>query len=125
VTAGGLDHPGALELDLPGAEVVAEQANTVAEEHGDDVELQLVEEPRLEVLLRDVRAAAHRDVLVARSRPGLLERGFDAVDIRVDRRQPLVRRPTPSGKAEGRGVALPLSAHLGSPRVTFSPADST
>src|SRR3954454_19591502 len=56
-----LDHPCALELARRRSEMVLEEAHAVAQKHGHDVQLQLVEQPRLEVLLRDVRAAAHRE----------------------------------------------------------------
>ena len=74
----GFDHPRAEPARL-GSEEVLEQPDAVAEEHGDEVDLKLVEQPGLEVLLGDARAAADRDVLVARGRLGLLERGLDAV----------------------------------------------
>src|SRR5439155_7130283 len=74
---GGLDHPGALQFALI-AEVL-EQPHSVAQEHGDEVDLQFVEEAGLQVLLSDMRAAGHPDVLLAGCRFGLLERGLDAV----------------------------------------------
>jgi hypothetical protein len=42
---GGLDHPGSFQLDLPNA-VMVEQSDSVAEEHGYEVNLYLVEKPR-------------------------------------------------------------------------------
>src|SRR5438874_8453329 len=85
----GLDHPGAVERAPLGSEMVLEQPDAVAEEHGGDVDLKLVEQPRLEVLLSDGRATANRDVLVTRCRPRLLERGFDAVGDEGERRSSL------------------------------------
>jgi hypothetical protein len=43
----------------------------------DDVEVELVEHPGCEVLLHRARAARDRQVLVARGRPGVIERGLD------------------------------------------------
>src|SRR4051812_29199865 len=76
--AWGLDHPGAFQLPMIGAEDL-EHPHPVAQEHGYEVDLQLVEQPSLEVLLGDARAAAHRDVLVAGCLLRLLERRLDAV----------------------------------------------
>src|SRR6266545_2081818 len=73
-----LDHPRRLELGRVGAELV-EEPDAAAQEHGDEVDLQLVEQPGLQVLLRDVGATRERDVLVPGGRASLLERGFDAV----------------------------------------------
>jgi hypothetical protein len=72
--------------------MVLEQPDAAAEEHGGDMDLNLVEQPGLEVLLSDVRATGHRDVLVARGRPRLLERGFDAVADEGERRSSLLGR---------------------------------
>ena len=54
--------------------MVLEQPHAVTEQQRDKVDLKLVEEPGLEVLLDDVRAAGHDHVLVRGSGPGLLER---------------------------------------------------
>jgi hypothetical protein len=43
--AGGLDHPGRLQLDLPAARAL-EQADAAAEQQGRDVDLDLVEQAR-------------------------------------------------------------------------------
>jgi hypothetical protein len=75
---GGLHHPGDLELGPPGAEVL-EQPHAAAQEQGDHVYLELVEQPGPEVLLGDVRAAAHLHVPVAGRILGLLERRLDAL----------------------------------------------
>jgi hypothetical protein len=72
---GGRDHPCRFELHRVGPEPV-EEADAVAQKRGDQVDLQLVEQSRLQVLLNDARAAGERDVLVAGGCPSLLERGF-------------------------------------------------
>src|SRR5687767_8423807 len=74
----GLDHSRALELDLRRAYAV-EQASSVAEQHGRDVNLQFVDQSSAQELLDRVRAAGDRDVLVAGGCPGLLEGALDAV----------------------------------------------
>jgi len=51
-----LDRPDLLELDLGAAEVV-EEASSAAEQHRDDVELELVQKPRRQVLVDDLSAA--------------------------------------------------------------------
>jgi hypothetical protein len=85
---GRLDHPRRLELDRP-LETV-EEADAVAQEHRNDVQLKLVEQPRPQVLLGDARAARERDVLVAGGRPGLVERGLDALRDERERRASLL-----------------------------------
>jgi hypothetical protein len=42
-----------------------EQADTFAKEHEKAVDLDVVKQPGFYVLLRDVRAARHRDILLA------------------------------------------------------------
>jgi hypothetical protein len=54
--AGRLDGPDLLELHLRVPEVV-EEASTVPEHHGNDVELKFVQQSRCQVLLRNVGAA--------------------------------------------------------------------
>jgi hypothetical protein len=44
---------------------ILEEPDTAAEDHGDEVDLPLVEQPSLQVLPDDVRAAPDADVLVA------------------------------------------------------------
>jgi hypothetical protein len=68
--AGGLDHPGRLQLDLPAARVL-EQADAAAEEQGRDVDLDLVEQARPQALLRDARASGNADILAPGGRPRL------------------------------------------------------
>src|SRR5215211_7303014 len=79
-----LDHPRALQVDRPGAEVV-EQADAAAEQDGYQVDVDLVEESRPDALLHDARGA-HADVLVAGDRFRLLEGAFQAVGDEGERR---------------------------------------
>src|SRR4051812_25850549 len=77
-----LDGPYLLELDIAAAEVV-EQARATTEQHGHDVQLELVEEPGGQVLVDDLGAAPEHDVLTVRGLFGLLERPLDAVGDEV------------------------------------------
>jgi hypothetical protein len=54
--AGRLDGPNLHELDL-GAREVVEEASAAPKEHRDDVQLEVVQEPRRQVLVDDLRAA--------------------------------------------------------------------
>jgi nucleotide-binding universal stress UspA family protein len=72
-----LDYSRALQVDRPAAEVV-EQADAAAEQHGYQVDVDLVEESRSDALLHDA-GGAHADVLVAGDRFGLLEGAFESV----------------------------------------------
>jgi hypothetical protein len=72
-----LDHPRALQVNRPGAEVV-EQADAASEQDGHQVDVDLVQEPRPEALLHDA-GGAHAHVLIAGNRFGLLEGAFQAV----------------------------------------------
>ena len=63
-----------------------EEADTAPEEHGSDMHLQLVEEPGSQTLLNDARSTCDRDVLPARGRLRLLERGLNAVRDEDERR---------------------------------------
>ena len=56
---GRLDRPDLLKLDL-GAPEVVEEASAVPEQHRNDVELELVQEARRQVLLNDLGAAQSR-----------------------------------------------------------------
>jgi hypothetical protein len=69
-----LDDPDDLQRGLRRAGIV-EQAGAGTQEHGCEVDLQLVDQPGLEVLLHDAGATAHEDVLVFGGRPSLFERG--------------------------------------------------
>ncbi len=68
-----LDHPGALQLDRLGAEVV-EQPDAVTQQDGHQVDVYLVEDSRSDALLHEARAH-HADVLVACDRFRLLYSG--------------------------------------------------
>jgi hypothetical protein len=82
--AGRLDGPDLLKLHLRVPEVV-EEANTVAEQHWNNVELKLVEQSRCEVLLNNVAAAPKHDVFAAGGLLCLFERGLDSVGDEVER----------------------------------------
>ena len=58
-----LDHPGALQLDQLGAQVV-EQPDATPEQDGHHVDVYLVEDSRSDALLHEARAD-HADVLIA------------------------------------------------------------
>jgi hypothetical protein len=62
---GGRQHLGALDLELGEVRQALQQPGALPQEHRDDVELELVDQARPQVLLRDVRAAADDDILVA------------------------------------------------------------
>src|SRR3954469_20136229 len=57
----------------PGRLAAVEEAHPAPEEHRDEMEVQLVQEPAREALLHERRAAGNRDVLPARGRPRLLD----------------------------------------------------
>src|SRR3954451_5321284 len=86
--AGRPDGPNLLELDIAAAEVV-EEASAAPEEQRDDVQLELVEEPRREVLVDDLRAAPEPHVLAARGLLRLLKRPLDPVGDEVESGAPL------------------------------------
>src|SRR5919198_616664 len=86
--AGRLDRPDLLKLDL-GAPEVVEEASAVPEQHRNDVELELVQEPRRQVLLNDLGAAPEPDVLTVRRLLRPLQRPLDPVGDEVERRTPL------------------------------------
>src|SRR5512133_3535777 len=79
-----LDHPRALQVDRPGAEVV-EQSDAAPEQDGHQIDVDLVQESRSEALLHDARSA-HADVLVAGDRFGLLEGALESVGDERERR---------------------------------------
>src|SRR3712207_7687630 len=69
---------------------------------GDEVDLQLVEQPASEVLLGDAGAAADRDVPVAGRRPRLLERRLHALGDERERRSSLLRHRLPRDRKSTR-----------------------
>ena len=75
------DHPRGLERGRIQPEPV-EQGDAVAEEHGSQVNLDLVEQAGLQVLLDGTRTAGNGHVLFTGSCPSLLERSLDAVGRR-------------------------------------------
>src|SRR5512133_3480967 len=107
---GRFDH--AYELDL--RVLVLEQANSASKQDWSDMDLELVEQPGVEILLRDAGAAGDRDVLVAGARACLLQRRLDAVRDKREGRSPLFRhglarvlRENEDGVMERRVVAPP------------------
>jgi hypothetical protein len=79
--AWGGDDTGWGELDplhAVQAQFGAEQAHSVAEDHGHDVQLQLIEQSELDHLPEQRAAAGDRHVLPVRSRAGLLDGAVDA-----------------------------------------------
>ena len=61
----GADHPRTLRFDVLRADPV-EQTDFIPEQHGGEVDLQLVEQSGLDERLDDVRAARDPQVLIAR-----------------------------------------------------------
>src|ERR671937_721671 len=86
--AGRLDRPDLLKLDL-GAPKVVEEASAVPKQYRNDVELELVQEPRRQVLLNDLGAAPEPDILTVRGFLRPLQRPLDPVGDEVERRAPL------------------------------------
>ena len=74
-----LEDPGALQLDLLGSEAL-EQSAPLAEEHRDNMELELVEDAGGKCQLRDC-GAVDQHVLVARSLLGPSHRSRDVVQV--------------------------------------------
>ena len=72
------DHPRGFEPDRVDPEL-GEQGHTAAQEHGCQVDLQHIEHAGLQILLDGGRAPGHSNILVARRRSSLLERGLDPV----------------------------------------------
>ena len=81
---GALDHPGALQFDLPRAQAL-EQTDAVPQQHGHQVYVYLVEEFDPDALLRDT-GGTHGDVLIALDRPRSLDGALDAVRDERERR---------------------------------------
>jgi hypothetical protein len=115
--AGRLDGPDLLKLHLRVPEVV-EEASTVAEQHWNNVELKLVQQPRCQVLLSDVATAPKQDVFATGGLPCLFERGLDSVGDEVERGPSLCSRsPRPllavglaPGRQRNQPVVEPLAA---------------
>lgn len=84
----GLDHPDGFKCCALGVEVL-EQPDPVAEEHGDEVKLHLVDQSGLQALLDHVRATHDQDVLPIGSRRRIVNGGLDPVQDEVERRPPL------------------------------------
>src|SRR5215211_5564162 len=80
-------QPGPLQFDMFGSEVI-EQPHAVAQQHGDNIYVYFVQQPRSETLLDEARCA-HRDVLLTSRRPGLFDRALHAICDEGERR-PLV-----------------------------------
>src|SRR6266508_376739 len=127
--AGRLDGPDLLEPYLRVPEV-AEDASTVAEQHWNNVELELVQQPRRQVLLNDVAAAQEQDVFAAGGLLCLVERGLDSVGDEVERGPALhlhgiarVMGDDEHGVVEGRLVAPPARPLLVAPGATTDRAE--
>src|SRR5205823_8243531 len=127
--AGRLDGPDLLELHLCVPEVV-EEASTIAEQHWNHVELELVQQSRRQVLLSDVAAAPKHDVLAAGGLPCLFERGLDSVGDEVERGPSLhlhgitrVMGEDEHGVVVGRVVAPPARPLLVAPGTTVDRAE--
>jgi hypothetical protein len=73
----GLDRHDVLELDVLVAQVL-EHPRPASEQHRDEVNRELVDESRADVLLTGSGAAHHRYILIAGCGPRLLERALDA-----------------------------------------------
>jgi hypothetical protein len=73
-----LDHLDGFELDVLAAQVL-EHPGAASEEHGYEVDPDLIHQPSLDELPADVRPAHHGDVLLPGGRLRLFERAFDAV----------------------------------------------
>jgi predicted Zn-dependent protease len=71
-----LDHARAFQLQRAG---LIEQAETVAQQNRDEMQLDLVEQARFDELLRGMRTARHAHQFVAGSGLGLCQGLFDAV----------------------------------------------
>src|SRR6266496_4037314 len=127
--AGRLDGPDLLKLHLRVPEVV-EEASTVAEQHWNNVELELVQQSRCQVLLSDVAAAPKHDVFAAGGLPCLFERGLDSVGDEVERGPTLhlhgitrVMGDNEYGVVVGRVVAPPARPLLVAPGTTTDRAE--
>jgi len=75
---GALNHLHLFKFNQPAPKVV-EQADTVAEQDGHQMNPYLVQQSRSDVLLSHVRAAHHIDVLLTGHRFRLFESAFDAI----------------------------------------------
>jgi hypothetical protein len=74
-----LDCFDGLELEMLVAELL-EHPRAASEQHRDEVNRELVDQSRFDVLAPGLRAAHHGHILVAGCRSGLLERGLDPAD---------------------------------------------
>ena len=95
---GRLDDPGRDELDaLAGAEAEAgvEQALAVTQQHRDDVQLELLEQPAGQHLAQQLPATGHRHVLAAGGLPGQLDRPLDPLGDERERRAALALEHLP------------------------------
>src|SRR5919107_1556181 len=82
-TLSPLEDPGALQFDVLGIEVLEETA-ALAEEHRDEMDLELVEDAGGERELRGC-GAVDQHVLLARGPPGLRHRGLDVAHVGDER----------------------------------------
>src|SRR5262245_24627944 len=110
----GREHAGLLERERRPAPLVGEERGATAQQDGDAVDLELVEQAGPEVLLGDAGAARQGYVLVLRGRAGVLQRRLDSLRDEEERRASLfddrlarVMREHEHGNAEGRLLAPP------------------
>src|SRR5215216_2016339 len=87
VTSGSAISP-VLSSSICSVPQVIEQPHAVPQQHGDDIYVYFVQQPRSQTLLDEARST-HRDVLLASRRPGLFDRALHAVCDEGERR-PLV-----------------------------------
>jgi predicted ester cyclase len=127
--AGRLDGPHLLESHIRVPEVV-EEAGTATEQHRNDVQLELVQQPRGQILLDDLAAAPQHDVFGAGGLLCLFERGLDSVGDEVERRPSLhldritrVMGEDEHGVVVGRVVTPPARPLLVSPGTTAGRAE--
>src|SRR5450432_4235454 len=75
--ASAFNNAGAVQFNWRGGEVV-EQSYTCAKQHGNEVDMYLVNQSSIEALLRD-GPTAYRNTLTSGDFPGLFNGAFDAV----------------------------------------------
>src|SRR5215217_5362450 len=103
-----LEDPGALELDLLGSKAL-EQPTPLAEEHRDDMELELVEDAGGQRELRD-SGAVDEHVRVTRSLLGLTHRAGDVVHAGDQRPLPDIDSRLLAVEDEDRHAAVVVAA---------------
>ena len=105
--AGGVDHAGQFELGVLGE--VSEQRSSRAQEHRDQVDLELVEHARAQARLRQV-GAVDQHVRVACGPLGLAHRALDPVCHVVDQVRRRRGRLSPGGHEDRDAVVIAVPA---------------